>query len=89
MADTLLQHHQHLVGVLQRCAGEMVDLPRQVHHHPVVGAARQVQQSLQLLGVDILGQTQLTAAPSQHMQVGVVMGAEAPQRQAVHLADLL
>ncbi|MNZ52341.1 hypothetical protein D3C78_701860 [compost metagenome] len=89
VADTLLHHHQRLVGTLQCSAGEVVDLPWQVHHHPVVGAARQVQQSLQLLCMDILWQAQLGAASAQHVQVGVVVSTETTQRQAIHFAYLL
>ncbi|MNQ55601.1 hypothetical protein D3C85_696980 [compost metagenome] len=48
-----------------------------------------MQQSLQLLCMDILWQAQLGAASAQYVQVGVVVSTETTQRQAIHFAYLL
>ena len=56
-------------------AGEVVDLSWQVHHHPVVAAPRQLQQRLQMLQVDVLGQAQVAGAAAQTVDLVGPKGA--------------
>ncbi|MNV70117.1 hypothetical protein D3C71_1630620 [compost metagenome] len=56
MADTLLCHHKHTIRLLQYGACEVIDLPWQVDHHPVITGARQLQQRIELVGMGILRQ---------------------------------
>jgi len=89
MADALLQHQVDAIGLFQGDAGQVVDVPRQVDHCPVIAGARQVEQRFELLQAHVLAQAQLAGAHAEHIQRRAEMVAEAVQRHAVEAVDAL
>ncbi|MNG23444.1 hypothetical protein D3C84_1080490 [compost metagenome] len=78
MADALLYHHVHPIHLFQHGAGEVVDLPWQIDHYPVIAGAGQLHKGIELLGLSILRQTQLSGPATQHMQGRAEVAAKTP-----------